>query len=89
MADKVIETDADVLRICEASLQSRYPGGYGTQVKRIYELAGRAVPDQVIHKLDCFYFTGTVEDAIDFGRVVREARRRVDEQDILLGWMAL
>ena len=83
-----METDADVLRICEESCRnSRHPGAHGTQVRRIYQLAGRPL---VLHAGDdCFYFTATDGDAAHFRQVVREARRRVDEQPVPSAWMAL
>lgn len=82
------ELDSDVVRICEESFRFRTPGGHGTQLQRIYELAGLPVPDQVLGKRDCFYFIKGIRDIMNFWNVVRLARCRLNEQ-IPQSWMAL
>lgn len=75
-------TDMELLDFCEnrEGLRRMF---HGTQVSRIFTLAGRRLPDVG----DKFY----IIDGVDgwFKRVVWDARLRVDMQVTPPGWMAL
>ena len=77
------DTDGYILDLCERrnGCSRKSFVFHGSQVIRIYSLAGRKPPDIAV---DVFYH---VDDS--FYRVAREARSRVREQATPSHWMAL